>query len=352
MKTKLMILLSVVLLMFNACEKPLPEDPENGGEDIENPDNPNTPDNPDNPDDPDNPGPSQRLPRPKLEIVPKESDQENRDAFYIQWKAIKNACAYEWTIDDSEPQRIEENRILFEDLGYGDFTVNVKAISGSDKYKDSFYASLQFANRPLIPEYEAWLGEYTMISEKTLVHPTEKEGMKVKDEPVTLNIRLDHYPSVSLGSKVYYGYKVYGLSKEYSTYFSVAIFDPEHPDEVKLMNQVTYGEPDEDGFLLQWMGYGEYQGVISIVPGPQFFPITFKHKNGAYEVELATKNYQDGEIRFLAYDMLDFNAEANAYHSVPTESAYGPFTFSRNDQASVSCYVAEDYCPAVIVGRE
>lgn len=344
MKTKLLLAFAVATMtafMLCSCEK-------------KTDDGKTEPENPENPDNPDNPGQKNRLPRPELRLV--GSDEDPND-FYIEWKAVENASKYYWTLDGSQPDSTENTRVLFDDLGTGDFVINVKAVSGSDEWADSFYASITVCNRPITPEYEEWLGKYTLTSDKTLVHAKDADEENViKDQEMTLDITVDTYGALQApDGNVYRGYKIFGLSKEFPEEFTVAVFEHEVTQNMILLNQVTYGDSDDQGFEKQWMGYGEMGSQMSIIPGASFYPFTFSKADGNYTVTAGKVSQQSGEIVFKAYDLVHYNSENMYYYSDVTESAYGDFTMVRNEDAAKSNVVSSDdkgYCSAIMISRD
>lgn len=346
MKTRLFLTLTVAMLsafMLCSCEK------DNGKEQ-----DGNGTENPENPDNPDNPGQKNRLPRPELKLV--SSDEDPGD-FYIEWKAVEHASKYYWTLDGSQPDSTENTRVLFDDLGTGDFVINVKAVSGSEEWTDSFYASITVCNRPSTPEYEEWLGTYTLTSDKTLVHAKDSgEENVIKDQEMTLDITVDTYGALQApDGKVYKGYKIFGLSKEFPEEFTVAVFEHEVTQNMILLNQVTYGDADEEGFIKQWMGYGEMGTQMSILPGFSFYPFTFSKADGVYTVTAGKVPQQSGEIVFKAYDLVHFNPDNMYYYTDVAESAYGDFTMVRTgDAVRSNAPVSENepVCSAIVIARD
>lgn len=331
------------LFMLSACEKDKPGN--DTGED---------PENPENPEDPEKPGPTNRLPRPQLRLLDSEEDPND---FYIEWDAIEHACKYCWTLDGSQPDSTENTRILFDDLGTGDFTINVKAISGSEDYLDSFYASVTVANRPITPEYEEWLGTYTLTSDKTLVHAKDSgEENVIKDQEMAMEIIVGtHGALLAPDGNIYRGYKIFGLSKEFPEEYTIAVFEHEVTQNIVLLNQVLYGDPDAEGFIKQWIGYGELGDQMSIIPGSIFYPFTFSKTDGNYTVTPARIPQQSGEAVFKAYDIVHFNPDNMLYYSDVAESAYGNFTMVRTGDAvrsNAPVSEKEPVCSAIVIARD
>lgn len=341
MKTKLLLTFAVtVLLSFGmySCEKV------NNGE---------KPD-PEEPEEPDDPKPTNRLLRPQLRLTSSEDDPND---FYVEWDAIEHASKYYWFIAGNQPDSTESTKILFDDLETGDYTINVKAVSGSNEYLDSFYASISIANRPITPEYEEWLGAYTLTSDKVLIHAKNSEEKNtIKDQKMSLDITVDTYAILQVPDGNFYrGYKIFGLSKEFPEEFTVAVFEHEMTQNMVLLNQVTYGDPDAEGFVKQWMGYGELGEQMSIIPGPGFYPFTFSKAEGNYTVTPGKVPQQGGEIIFKAYDLVHFNPDNMYYYSDVAESAYGNFSMVKTGDAVKSnapMSEKEPVCSAIVIARD
>lgn len=338
-----LLVIAFAFFMLSACEKDKPGN--DTGKD---------PENPENPENPEKPGATNRLPRPELRLVNSEEDPND---FYIEWDAIEHASKYCWQIAGEKTDSTENTSILFDDLGTGDFTINVKAISGSEDYLDSFYASVIVANRPITPEYEEWLGTYTLTSDKTLVYAKDSEDKNViKDQEMNLNITVDTYGALQVpGGKIYRGYKIFGLSKEFPEEFSVAVFEHEVTQNMVLLNQVTYGDADAEGFVKQWMGFGELGEQMSIIPGSGFYPFTFSKADGNYTVTPGKVPQQGGEVVFKAYEIVHFNPNNMLYYTEAAESAYGDFTMVKTGDAVKSnapMSENEPVCSAIVIARD
>lgn len=271
--------------------------------------------------------------------------------FTVSWTAVEHADSYSYTVNGGTETSTQNTSFTMTGQASGTYSIRVKAVSADEAYEDSNWAGVEATveNGAVIAGgREAWVGTWTISSDKTFTWLTE--GQSITGNQLT-NTAKSGTVIIELDPEYETDVVIYGLSPDmdamlgqsFPAYGTVENGKLVLYDGVRVMGPID--EASQDGWI-DWSGIGEMGGQYGLVTGGYpAFTFTLSGNTATSEPYVGQLS-NGGTFTVVTYDAYLIYDNSNEYGIYTTNSYAGTLTLTKKSSSTSGSSFSASSMPA------